>query len=425
MEKKLQSMLGDIAIPKVVKIKQEFVGDKLDDVRTALWKKLENSDIQIKEGSRIAITGGSRGITGYQLIMKTVVAFVKEKGGVPFIVPAMGSHGGATAEGQKAVLEGYEIREETVGAPIVSSMEVRQIGITDKGFPVYIDKNAWEADGIILLNRIKYHTSFQGRYESGLIKMLAIGLAKHKGAMMTHRLGFSNMAQNVISVGKVAIDNLNIVCGVATLENSYNEVADVFVLKKKELLEKEPEILEKSKSMMAKICLDKFDVLIIKVIGKEISGAGIDTNVVGRFSTSAISGGPEIERVGILDLTEKSQGNGIGMGFGDFITKRLLDKVVIEDVYINALTNLAPRGAMIPITLPTDKYVFQACVKMSGKLNVENVKMVIISSTKDLDEIYMSEAAFNVVDPHANVQKCGNYREVPFDREGTLLLFKQ
>lgn len=424
LREKLDMMFDYVELPKVVKVRQFFDRTKLENVRESMLEKFNSCDIDIKPGDRIAITAGSRGITDFVLLLKTTVEYVKSRGGEPFIVPAMGSHGGATAEGQVDVLRGYGITEETVGAPIVSSMEVVQIGITPKGLPVYIDKNACEADGIILLNRVKYHTSFQGKYESGLFKMMAIGLAKHKGAMLTHLLSYYNMAENVETIGKIGIEKLNIICGVASLENGYNEIADVFVLTKEEIVEKEPEILRRSKEMMPRICLDNIDALVVQEIGKEISGAGMDTNVIGRYSTTAISGGPKITRLGILDMTEKSHGNSSGMGFADCMTQRIYDKMSIKDVYVNGLTDISTMSCMVPVVLPTDKMVCQVLVKGSAKVDFKEAKLVLIKNTLELDEIYMSEAAVREISQDKSFEICGDYFDIPFDADGTMRLFR-
>ena len=301
----INEILDNIKLPQIMKVKQVFDDTKIENVPEYLNQKLIEKQIKdkIKPGMKIAITGGSRGISNYQDLMKTVVDFIYKCGATPFVVPAMGSHGGGTDEGQANMLKKLGITKETVGCDIISSMEVVEVGRTSKDLPVYIDKNVASADGIILLNRVKLHTSFRGKYESGLIKMMAIGLAKRKGADMTHSLRYENMAENLVEVGTIALQNLNIICGVASIENGYNEVADVFVLKKDEILEEEPKILEKSKKLMSRIYLDDIDVLIVNEIGKNISGTGVDTNIVGRFHTKAASGGPNTIKLGFLDIS--------------------------------------------------------------------------------------------------------------------------
>jgi uncharacterized protein (DUF362 family) len=417
----ISKMLQEYRIPKVTKVRQTFNQDVLEDLEGVLRGGLEETCAPISPGARIAITCGSRGIDQYAAIIKTVVRYVKDKGGNPFLVPAMGSHGGATAAGQEEVLRRYGITEESVGAPVVSSMEVVQIGTTNKGLPVYIDKNAYEADGIILVNRVKPHTSFRGKYESGLVKMLAIGLAKQKGAEMTHFLRFENMAENIVAVGTIGLETLNILCGVCTIENGYNHVAELHVLRRDEILDKEPGYLQAAWKRMPRIALDTIDVLVVSEIGKEISGCGMDTNIIGRYHTRAASGGPETIKLGVLNVTEKSEGNANGMGLADFMPRHMYDAVDFEASYINTLTSTEPNSTRIPMVLANDKEVFQACIKLCGQVDPANIRMVIIRSTKYLDEVYMSKAAVEAaVMP---VEPMSGYQDVPFDEDGNLVLF--
>lgn len=416
----ISRLLYDYPLPKVVKVQQMFNNDTLDAVEDTLLIGLEQACAPIQPGARIAVTCGSRGIDQYALLVKTIVNFVKSKGGHPFLVPAMGSHGGATKEGQADVLRHYGITEEIIGAPVVSSMEVVQIGITDKGLPVYIDKNAYEADGIILLNRIKPHTAFRGKYESGLVKMLAIGLAKQKGAEMTHFLRFAHMAENIIAVGTIGLKCLNILCGVCTVENGYNRIAELHVLRKDEILEKEPNYLKAAWNRMPRIALDTIDVLIVKEIGKDISGPGMDTNIIGRYYTQSASGGPETIKLGILNLTPKSNGNANGMGLADFMPKHMYETINFEASYMNTLTSTEPNSTKLPMVLANDKEVFEACAKLCGQADPSAIRLVIIRSTKHLDEVYMSEAAIReAVKP---IKVLGEYQDILFDQDGNLSL---
>ena len=422
----INEILDNIKLPQIMKVSQTFDNTKLDDVEGDLNQKLIDKNIKdkIKPGMKIAITGGSRGISSYKELMKTIVSFVKKCGATPFIIPSMGSHGGGTSEGQENMLKKLGITKESVGCEIISSMDVVEVGRTSKDLPVYIDKNAANADGIILLNRVKLHTSFRGKYESGLIKMMAIGLAKRKGADMTHFLRYENMAENLVEVGKIALNNLNIICGVASIENGYNEVADLFVLHKDEILQEEPKILEKSKRLMPRIYLDDIDVLIVNEIGKNISGTGVDTNIVGRFHTNAASGGPNTVKLGFLDISEKSGGNGNGMGLADFVSKKFFRKIHFESTYINAITSTEPNSVKLPLVLDNDKYVFQGCVKLCGVKNIQDIKLVIINNTKELDEIYMSKSAFENAVDKSKVKKESELFDIPFDEEGNLDLYR-
>lgn len=421
---KVDVMLRGYQIPKVAKVKQIFNRTLLENPQQKLTELLENKNISIQQGDRIAITGGSRGIAEYQLIMKTVVSFVKAKGGIPFIVPAMGSHGGGTAEGQKTMLKNLGITEETVGAPIVSSMEVVEIGKTELGLPAYIDKNAYEADGIILLNRVKTHTSIREIYQSGLIKMMAIGLAKHKGAALTHSLGTLHLGPNVVRVGKLALEKLKVVSGVSIIENGYEQLADIYVSRKEEILESEPKILERAIAMIPRIWLDEIDCLIVYEQGKDVSGTGMDPAIIGRPINRRPNDGPEVEALGVLRLTKKSDGNASGCGMADFITREMREDINEEYTVVNSLTGMHPEIARIPITVETDKLVFQGCIKACGKIHNDEIKLVIIRSTKSLDEVYMSKAAIESIKEKEKVEICSKYEEVPFNEKGALLLYK-
>ena len=418
----INSILKDVRLPKVYKVKQKFEKEKIDDVRGDLIKKLNAKSWDIKKNQKIAITAGSRGISHYELLLKTIVDFVKSKGAIPFIVPAMGSHGGATAYGQEKMLKNLGIDKKTMGCEIISSMDVVKIGYAHDNLPVYIDKNAYRADGIIIFNRVKMHTSFRGKYESGLIKMISIGLGKRKGADAIHAERFEHMADNILACAKVSLEKLNIIGGVCTIENGYDEVADIFVLDKNEILQKEPQILQKSKSLMPRIYLDDIDVLIVKEIGKNISGTGMDTNVIGRFHTKAASGGPNITKVGILDLSNESLGNANGVGLADFATKKLYNKINFDYTYLNALTSTEPNSIKLPMILDNDELVIKACAKTCGILDSNKIKLVIIENTKNLNELYMSKVAYDSVVEKNKVEIISNEKEISFDEEGNLII---
>lgn len=420
----INNILECIKIPKIIKVKQKFNRDKIIDVESEIKKQLEfgNFKQKIKKGRTVAITAGSRGIGSYEIIMKTIVNFVKENGGIPFIVPAMGSHGGGNSKGQKLMLEKLGITEESMGCEIKSSMEVIEIGKTIKNLPVYIDKNAFDADGIILINRVKSHTSFRGKYESGLIKMLAIGLGKRQGADITHSLRFEKMAENIEESAKVSFGKLNILFGLATVENAYGEVNEIEIMNKNEILEKEPILLKKSKELMGRLYFDNIDVLIVKSMGKSISGTGMDTNVIGRYHTKAASGGPNITKIGVLSLSKESNGNANGIGLADFTTRKLYNSINFESTYINAITSTEPNSIKIPMILDNDKYVLKACAKTCGIINYEDIKLIIIENTKNISEIYMSKAAYEAVNNKNLVETIGDYFNIEFDNEGNLLL---
>lgn len=423
----ISNILDPIELPQIVKVRQVFPHKELSNVENVLMEQLQARDLDIKAGQRIAITCGSRGIDKYPVLIKTACDFVKAKGGQPILIPAMGSHGGSTAEGQREVLYHNGITEEAMGAPILSSMEVVEIGTSDRGLPVYVDKNAYECDGIILVNRVKCHTAFRGPIESGLTKMTAIGLAKQKGAEMTHVLGFENMAQNIISVGKVTLSKLNIVCGIASIEDAYGHLSEVHVLKQNEIMEEEPQLLKRANQLMARFCVNESDVLVMMEMGKDVSGSGLDSNLIGRYNVPFVSGGPNFRCLCVLDLTDVSDHNANGMGQADIASRRFYDKANLELGYVNCLTSTAINSAKMPMILDTDKQVLQAAVKFSGKADRTKASVVIGISTHEMGEIYMSRAALDLVPKELRnmIQVEGEFMPMPFDEQGNLLLFKE
>lgn len=422
----IENILSRVDLPEIVKVRQKFEDRAFADVAAALTEELKAKNPHIQAGERIAITCGSRGIDQFPVLVKTVVDYVKSKGGIPVLIPSMGSHGGGTAEGQTAILHHYGITEEAMGAPILSSMEVVQIGVSDRGLPVYIDRNAYECDGIILLNRVKCHTAFRGTVESGLVKMTAIGLAKQKGAEMTHIFGFENMAKNILSVGKVTLSTLRIICGVASIEDSFGHVAEVHVLRQEEILREEPNLLKRANELMPRFYVDGGDALIMMKQGKEISGSGLDSNITGRYCVRGMAGGPKFNALVVLDLSDESEGNAAGMGQADFATKRFYNKIEPEKGYINALTSTAILTSKMPMILDTDKMAIQAAVKFSGKPDRTKTSVILAVSTKAIGEIYMSRAALDSVPEQfrEKVEVCGEFMPIPFDEKGNLLLFR-
>jgi len=420
---RVEDLLESYIIPPVARVRQGFDETSLDNAESVLWDELQSVRDTIQPGMHIAITGSSRGIDKYQIIMKTIVDFVKARGAEPFIVPAMGSHGGATAEGQQKVLEDLGITNETVGCSIRSSMDVVEIGRTELDLPVYIDKLAFEADGIILLNRVKTHTSIRGEIQSGLVKMCAIGLAKHKGCAMTHSLGVRHLGENVERVGKVVLEKANILFGVATTENGFSHLANIYVVPRDEIFETEKKILQSAKKMVPEILMDNIDALIVYETGKDIAGTGMDPAVIGRPFNKKPNTGTEVEGLGVLRLTKTTAGNSCGIGMADFISQHVRDEMIENYMRINAITGMAPVLGAIPITLPTDKLVFKACIRNSGQIYSDKVKLVIIKNTKNLNEIYMSKAAFEASNAPERMTRLTDYFEVPFDENGMLKLF--
>ncbi|HSH34849.1 lactate racemase domain-containing protein [Schnuerera sp.] len=332
----------------------------------------------------------------------------------------MGSHGGANAKGQIEVLNSMGITEEFCEAPIKSSMEVVKIGETEDGLPVNIDRYANEADGIVVINRIKPHVGFRGPYESGLVKMITIGLGKQKGAEVCHNQGFGKMAENLPKIAKVIIEKKNIVFAVGLLENAYDETYKIVAMDKRQILDLEPELQKESKKMLPKICFDKFDVLVIDEIGKNITGTGMDTNIIGRYHTPYASGGPDIKKIVVLDLTKESHGNANGIGLSDFTTRRFFNKMKFDQTYPNSITSTVQKTIKIPMVLDTDKLAIQGAIKTSNLKKESEVKIIRIKNTLDMEYIFISENLIEEAKNNPNLEIITGLMPLDFDRYGNL-----
>jgi len=371
----------------------------------------------------VAIAVGSRGVSNIKEIVATVAQEVKRQRAKPFIIPAMGSHGGATAEGQKKILDSYGIDERSVGAPIVSSMEVIKIGSLNGKVPVYFDRSASQADAIIPINRIKPHTDFHGEIESGIAKIMVIGLGKHKGALSIHKQGASGLRQIIPAAARLITEKMPILFGVATVENAYHETALIEAIGRDELEEKEKKLLLKAKELMPHLPSEKIDVLIIEELGKDISGAGIDTNIIGRMMILGEKEppSPRIKRIVVLDLTKETHGNAAGLGLADFITKKLFDKINYEESLVNILTARFIQRGKIPITLDNDRQAIEIALDTCWGVDSEKARVVRVKNTLKLDEVYVSETLLQEVAPRDDIEIIGTLEEMKFDKEGNLV----
>lgn len=383
----INSVIEKVNIPPLYPLSQTFSQDALAGFADVLKEKLTSVDI--KKGQSIAVTAGSRGIAGYAELLKTIVQYVRSKGAQPVIVPTMGSHGGGTHEGQKAVLRKLGITEDI--AKIVPRGKDAMLGTNDYGNPICIGSAFLEADGVIMLNRIKPHTSFRGEYESGIVKMAAIGMGGPKGAGTTHAAGYLKMAENIVSAAQTIFNKVNIVCAVAAVENAYGRIAQLEVLKKEEIMKKEPDMLKRAWQLMPKLPADEIDVLIIDEIGKDISGTGMDTNIIGRYHTKAAFGGPDINKIVVLGLSKKTGGNANGIGLADFTTKRLYSEMDFESTYLNVLTSTEPTSAKIPPVMDTDELAIKAALYTCNQNNPKKIKVVRIKNTKELGSVLVSK----------------------------------
>ncbi|GIO60300.1 MULTISPECIES: lactate racemase domain-containing protein [Paenibacillus] len=418
----LQELLKDIPIPKMAKVNVRFNDEQIVDLGSDLGAKLRQPHImeKVKPGMEIAIAVGSRGLDRIVELTAVTVKALKEAGAKPFIVPSMGSHGGATAEGQREVLAHLGVTEESAGCEIRSSMEVVQLGALPNGLPVYLDKYAAAADGIVVINRIKPHTAFRGPVESGIMKMISIGLGKQKGAEACHQLGFKYMAENVPAMAQMIMEKKPVLFGVATIENAFDKVAVVEVLTPEEITAKEPQLQLRAKELLPKLFFDQLEVLIIDEIGKNISGDGMDPNITGRYPTPYAHGGPDVNKMVVLDLTPQTEGNANGVGTADFTTQRLVDKMDLEVTYANGLTSTVVAPTKIATTLPNDKEAIQAAVKTSNVLDFNQAKIVRIKNTLVLSQIEVSEALFEYVKQHPQMELASEPYDLPFDEHGNL-----
>lgn len=419
----LQDLLKDIPIPQMSSVKQTFANEQIDDLSRELRSRFEQEKLKekIKPGMEIAVAVGSRGLDRLVELTKETILFLQSLGAKPFIVPSMGSHGGATGEGQKAVLEHLGITKESVNAEIRSSMEVIEVGELPNGLPVYVDKLAAEADGIVVINRVKPHTAFRGPVESGIMKMISIGLGKQKGAEACHQLGFKHMAEHVPAMAKLTLASMPILFAVATVENAFDKISRVEVWKPEEIEEKEADMQKLSKQLLPKLFFEKIDVLVIDQIGKNISGDGMDPNITGRYPTPYAYGGPEVTKMVVLDLTQQTEGNANGIGTADFTTQKLVDKMDRDTTYANGLTSTVVGPTHISTTLPNDKQAIQAAIKTCNILDFTKVKLVRIKNTLDIGTIEVSAALLNEVKQHDNLEQLGDLQDMKFNTLDDLL----
>ena len=418
----INGIVGGIPLPKMARIEQKFVDNGLKDIPGTIAKEFAKKEIAsaVKPGMTIAITAGSRGIANLAVIIKETVEQIKKLGGKPFIFPAMGSHGGATAEGQLEVLASYGVTEQTMGVPIKSSMETIVIGKTAEGKPVYLDKNASQADGVVVVGRVKPHTAFRGTYESGLMKMMVIGMGKQKGAESCHDEGFGKMAYYVEHFGNVHLEKSKILFGLAIVENAFDQTCKIEAVPKAKIKEREPVLLDEARSLMPKILIPKFDILVVDQIGKNFSGDGADPNVTGTYCTPFASGGPEFQRYVIMDLSDETHGNGIGLGMADFTTKRAFDKFDFDTSYPNGLTSTVVSVLSIPVVLKSDREALQAALHVCTGIDKKKPKIVRIKNSSHIEEIMISEALMDEARKHPQIRVIEEPKDLDFDKDGNL-----
>ncbi|MBT3345549.1 MAG: DUF2088 domain-containing protein [Gemmatimonadetes bacterium] len=416
-----------MSLPAMIRVRQQFEAPEVDDIAGTVKAQIAGLSLQgkVKAGDSVAITVGSRGINEIALITKSIVEAVKQLGGEPFVVPAMGSHGGGTAEGQRHIVESYGCTEDYIGCPIRSTMEVVQVGTVEGEVPVYFDKYAAEADHVVVAGRIKPHTGFVGEIESGLHKMMLIGLGKHKGAALYHQAIVQYSFDRIIrAVAGEVIDKCGILFGLAIVENQYDHTAMIEAVSPDQFAEREKELLVLAKKWMPRLPFDQVDLLIIDAIGKNISGSGLDTNVVGRKfyeHCAAEKEVPKVTRILVRDLTPETHGNAAGIGTAEYCHQRVVDQMDVHATVINCMTGNAPSGAAIPITFATDRECIEKALETVGFVAPENARVMRVRNTLQLSDLWVSDAYAKDIDTREDLSIVTQATQMDFDDQGDLL----
>jgi hypothetical protein len=411
--------------PRMVRVKQRFAGPTLPDVQAAVRHELATIALPVRAGQSVALAVGSRGIVNIDAVVRATVDDLKARGAHPFIFPAMGSHGGGTVDGQRSVLEHYGVTEAAMGCPIRATMEVVQVG-TALGLPVWLDAHAAEADWIGVINRVKPHTGFTGTVESGLFKMMTIGMGKHRGAVQAHRAnirhGYEAM---IVALGREMLARARIAFGLGIVENGYDETALVRAFLPGDLEAGERELLRQAKTWMAKLPFDPIDLLIVDEMGKDVSGSGMDTNIIGRHATffEPPYTSPKITFVVVCDLTPHSYGNATGIGNADFTTRRLADKIDWEATYINGVTACSPGGVKLPTVLDSARDAVAVALACLGREGIEDIRAVRIRNTLRLTEVEVSESFLPELATREDLTPLGAPAPLAFDVGDALLPF--
>ena len=416
--------------PKMLEMEQSYPPSPKMDFASIIKEQFAAQGLRekVRPGMRIALGVGSRGITNLKEIVKAAVDVLIEAGARPFIVPAMGSHGGATTEGQIQVLADYGVTPQSMGVPIEASMAVKKIGTAFDSLDVVFSVPALEADGVVVLNRVKPHTDFRGTLGSGIQKMMVIGFGKQVGANNAHRAA-AHMGYEVVlrEIARVILGAAPIFCGIALVEDQHHQTAEIEVLRPENIVREEDRLFKKAESLLARLPFDEIDLLIVDRIGKDISGCGMDTNVIGRdiigytstlHSSSAVT--PRVSRIFVRDLTPASKGNGIGIGLADFTTARFVKSLNLEYTYMNALTSLGMQGAKIPIYFDTDRGAIEAALASLAAPDPAKVRVVRIADTLNLERFQASEACVGATNGHS-VSSAGAARVMEFDSAANLL----
>ncbi|MDP8949693.1 MAG: nickel-dependent lactate racemase [Actinomycetota bacterium] len=415
----IEELLGEVDPPNVALVEQRVESPAaLEDIRAAVGEALRS--VELPSGS-VAIGVGSRGVGKIGPVVAALVGSLKEAGAEPFVVPAMGSHGASTAEGQARVLAHLGVSEEEVGCPVRATMEAVLLGETPSGVKVFMDRNAYEAGSVILVNRVKPHTAFRGPVESGPTKMLAIGLGKQKGAHAVHAAGWEHIHRTIPEAAHVAVESGKVAFGLAVLENPDEEPYKVVAIPADELETGEAPLLEEAKRNLLRLPFDALDVLVVDEIGKNISGDGADPNVTGRYPTPYAFGGPEVQRMVFLDLTEETGGNANGVGVADVVTERLAAKIKRPATYLNALTSTTPQPVKLPMVMPTDELAVAAALEMCASVSSKDARLVRVQNTLKLRRMWVSEALLPEAEKDERLRVVEETRPMRFVDNGSIV----
>ena len=409
----------NLSWPRLYRVKQKFDAARIEDIPAKVAAEFAKPAVnaKIRPGMRVALTAGSRGIANLQEIITAVVKELKQRGASPFVVPAMGSHGGATAEGQRQVIAEFGITEANVGCPIVSSMDTVELGQLENGIRVWFDKNAYESDAVIAIGRVKPHTDFKGPVESGIQKMMVIGLGKHKGASSIHSHEIPSFGRLIPLAAKLVMKKAPIAIGIGLVENAYDHTCNIVALPVEDIAAGEPAILNEAKSRLPKLLADSIDVLVVERFGKEISGAGMDPNVTGRNSSNVTEGftAPPIQKILVRDLTSASHGNAACINNADIVTSAFFNKIDFSAFYTNVITSSNLNAGKLPLILPNERIALAVAIKTCNRIDFDRAKVVWIKDTLHLEYIYVSEPCLEALKKRDDVEITGEYADIVFD----------
>ncbi|MBW1712592.1 MAG: DUF2088 domain-containing protein [Deltaproteobacteria bacterium] len=412
-------------LPSVALACQDIPAPQIDDLAAAVRQGLDSLDLagRVRPGQRVALTAGSRGISDLLIVLKETIAFFQELGARPYVAPAMGSHGGGTAQGQVRVLAELGLTPDSLGVPIEADMAVEQVGSTDDGWPVLVGRDFTEADQVVVINRVKPHTSFRGEIESGLTKMLTIGMGKHAGAKVAHQFFYTHGFQVAVErLAQVIKRQTPLLCGLAIVENRFDKTAELAVCRPEDFLAVDRSLLRRARELMGRIPLSDVDLLIVDEMGKNVSGSGMDSNVIGRIYNQVTPEPQErqFRRIYVRDLTPETDGNALGVGTADFAARRLADKIDFDKTRINCVTAGVPEKGRLPLVYDNDRQAVTDALATAGVSDPAGARLVWIKNTLSLDRFYVSTALGNDVQRTAGLELAGPFQVLPFDRAGNL-----